>query len=41
MSLAGYERPIAIHVVDELPLTPSGKVDLRAAAALLEEVGGR
>jgi acyl-CoA synthetase (AMP-forming)/AMP-acid ligase II len=37
-SLAGYERPTEVHVVPELPRTPSGKVDLRAAAELLDKV---
>jgi acyl-CoA synthetase (AMP-forming)/AMP-acid ligase II len=37
-SLAGYERPTQIYVVPELPRTPSGKVDLRAAKELLDKV---
>lgn len=35
--LARYEMPAEIRVVDELPRTDSGKVDLRAAAALLAD----
>jgi acyl-CoA synthetase (AMP-forming)/AMP-acid ligase II len=34
--LARYELPTEIHVVDELPRTPSGKVDLAAVDALLD-----
>lgn len=37
-SLAGYERPAEIHIVDELPRTLSGKVDLRASEYLLRTV---
>jgi acyl-coenzyme A synthetase/AMP-(fatty) acid ligase len=36
--LARYELPADIRVVDELPRTDSGKVDLRAAAALLDDI---
>jgi acyl-coenzyme A synthetase/AMP-(fatty) acid ligase len=35
--LARYELPAQIKVVDELPRTPSGKVDLVAVRDLFEE----
>jgi acyl-CoA synthetase (AMP-forming)/AMP-acid ligase II len=38
-NLSRYEVPQEIHVVDELPRTPSGKVDLMAVRALLEGEG--
>ena len=34
--LARYELPTEIRVVDELPRTDSGKVDLAAVAALFD-----
>ena len=34
-SLARYELPAELLVVDELPRTPSGKVDLAAVRELL------
>jgi acyl-coenzyme A synthetase/AMP-(fatty) acid ligase len=33
--LAGYELPTEIRVVDALPRTPSGKVDLAAVRDLM------
>lgn len=38
-SLARYEVPAVLHVVDELPRTASGKVDLSAARDLLTHHG--
>jgi acyl-CoA synthetase (AMP-forming)/AMP-acid ligase II len=35
-SLARYELPSEIHVVDALPRTESGKVDLASVHALLD-----
>ncbi len=35
--LAGYKQPRVVQVVEVLPLTASGKIDRRAAAALLAE----
>jgi acyl-CoA synthetase (AMP-forming)/AMP-acid ligase II len=37
--LARYELPTELRVVDALPRTPSGKVDLGAVRALLEAAG--
>jgi long-chain acyl-CoA synthetase len=37
--LAGYKAPSEIHAVDELPRTPTGKVQRRHLKALLEHVG--
>jgi acyl-CoA synthetase (AMP-forming)/AMP-acid ligase II len=37
-TLAGYEVPAELHVTPELPRTISGKVDLRAAEALLGRI---
>jgi len=37
-SLAGYEVPTEIHIVDNLPRTVSGKVDLVQARQLLDKV---
>ena len=34
--LAGYEVPAEVRIVDELPRTDSGKVDLSAVTALLQ-----
>ena len=34
--LARYELPTAIHLVDHLPRTESGKVDLLSVHALLD-----
>jgi acyl-CoA synthetase (AMP-forming)/AMP-acid ligase II len=36
--LAAYELPVAVSVVDELPRTTSGKVDLAAIRALFDGV---
>jgi long-chain acyl-CoA synthetase len=38
--LVAYKRPRAVHVVDELPRVPSGKVDRVAARALLDSIVG-
>jgi acyl-CoA synthetase (AMP-forming)/AMP-acid ligase II len=37
--LARYELPTVLRIVDELPRTPSGKVDLTAVRALIGEAG--
>jgi acyl-CoA synthetase (AMP-forming)/AMP-acid ligase II len=34
-ALARHKRPKAVHVVDELPLGATGKIDRRAVARLL------
>jgi len=39
--LARYELPTVLRIVDELPRTPSGKVDLTAVRALIGEGGER
>ena len=38
--LARYELPVELRIVDQLPRTPSAKVDLAAVSALLGEADG-
>lgn len=36
--LSEYEQPIAIHVLEDLPMTPSGKIDYRALEEMAKEM---
>ncbi|MBR3186030.1 MAG: acyl--CoA ligase [Oscillospiraceae bacterium] len=36
--LPSHEQPVAIHILDDMPMTPSGKIDYRALEEMAKEI---